>query len=82
MNSIAQLLRVARAYGKWHNIELSTVSYRCMMDTKKLPALVDGADIQVKRFEAAMQWFSDNWPDGCGWPQGIARPEKTAKQPA
>jgi hypothetical protein len=74
MSGIDQLLAVARAYGVAEKIELSTVSWRALGDTKKLPALEAGSDIQVKRLEATMQWFSSNWPESAAWPTGVARP--------
>ena len=76
MSSIDDLLTVARAYGAFQQIDLSTVSWRAMGDTKKLAAMENGRDIQVRRFEKTMQWFSDNWPASAEWPQGIERPEK------
>lgn len=45
-----------------------------MGDTKKLSALGMGKDIQVKRLEKTLRWFSANWPDAVEWPEGIARP--------
>ncbi|MFA7308338.1 MAG: hypothetical protein WC026_16895 [Hyphomicrobium sp.] len=77
MSSIDSLLSVARAYGAAERIDLSTVSWRALGDTKKLPAIVAGKDIQVRRFERAMQWFSDHWPDGADWPETVARPERS-----
>ncbi len=69
-----QLLEVARAYGAAENKDLSTVSWRALGDTKKLAAIIDGADIQSRRFLKTMQWFSDHWPDNAIWPEDIARP--------
>jgi len=40
----------------------TTVSYRVFGDTKKLSAMRAGADITVRRFNAAMAWFDANWP--------------------
>lgn len=79
MNGIDQLLTVARAYGAATGLELSQVSWRVLGDTKKLGALEQGADIQVGRFERAMQWFSDNWPSQVEWPDGITRRPLTAE---
>lgn len=74
MGSIDSLLTVAKAYAAAEGIDLSTVSSRAMGDTKKLPAMEQGADIQVRRFERTMAWFSDNWPSNAEWPEGIQRP--------
>ena len=73
MSSIEHLLTVAHSYADLEGIELSTVSSRAFNDGKKLDAIEAGADIQVRRLERAMQWFSDNWPDA-SWPADIPRP--------
>jgi hypothetical protein len=73
MSGIEHLLTVARAYAGATRLDLSTVSWRSTGDTKKLPAIERGADIQVKRLERTLQWFSDNWPD-VPWPDGVPRP--------
>lgn len=75
MSSIDSLLTVAQAYAEAENIDLSTVSGRALGDSKKLPMIKeDGRDIQVRRLEKTMQWFSDHWPANTKWPKGIARP--------
>ena len=73
MEGIDSLLTVARAYAALADVSLSTVSSRAFDDGKKLAAIEAGADIQVRRLAKAMQWFSDNWPDG-PWPSGVSRP--------
>lgn len=76
MSAIDQLIRVAREYARATDLELKTVSWRLFEDTKKLEAMIEGgADIQVRRLEKAMQWFSANWPSGAVWPDDIRRPE-------
>jgi hypothetical protein len=80
MDSIDSLLIVARAYAAAEGIDLSTVSWRAMGDNKKLPAIVDGADIQVRRLDKTMRWFAENWPEGTAWPDGVERP--AALQPS
>lgn len=77
MSSIDQLLTVAKAYGAAHGIDLSTVSWRALGDTKKLRALEEGRDIQVRRYEQTMAWFSENWPSGAEWPADVERPLPT-----
>ncbi len=74
MSSIDSLLAVANAYALAEGIDLSTVSWRALGDTKKLTAMQTGADIQVRRFEKTMIWFSKNWPVSAVWPDGVARP--------
>ena len=74
MSSLDDLIAVARAYGEAEDIDLSTVSWRALGDTKKLPAIVAGKDIQVRRFEKTMHWFADHWPENAAWPADVARP--------
>jgi hypothetical protein len=75
MNDIKHLLAVADAYKAALQIdEDKTVSSRVFEDSKKLSAMRGGADITVGRYNAAMVWFSEHWPEGAEWPGGIARP--------
>lgn len=76
MSGIEQLLTVARTYAEIEGVPLSTVSSRVLDDGKKLGLIAAGADIQVRRLERAMQWFSDNWP-ATDWPADVPRPDPT-----
>ena len=70
-----QLLVVARAYCAARNLSSARVSTLVFNDGKKLDAIASkGADLQTGKFEAAMQWFSDNAPEGFEWPEAIDRP--------
>lgn len=72
---LKQLLEVARAYEAAENIDLSTVSWRALGDTKKLTAIVEGnSDIQTRRLLKTLQWFSDHWPENAIWPDSVVRP--------
>lgn len=75
MDSITCLISIAETYAVATGVERTTVSWRLFGDSKKLDALVSGSDIQVRRFEAALQWLSDNWPVGAIWPDQVARPQ-------
>lgn len=74
MSGIDSLLNVARRYAEAEGVPLSTVSSRALNDGKKLSALETGADINVKRMERALVWFSTNWPAEAVWPEDVARP--------
>ena len=71
---IQQLLTVAQAFAGARGISLSRVSTLAFNDGGKFKALQNGADIGARRLTVALQWFSDNWPDGAGWPDGVDRP--------
>jgi hypothetical protein len=75
MSGIDQLLELARAYAEAEGLELSTVSWRVFGDTKKFGAIETGSDIQVRRYEKAVRWFSAHWPDRATWPSNIERPQ-------
>lgn len=70
-----QILTVARAYCAARGMSLSRLSTIIFDDGKKLDRIASGRDLHTARYEAAMGWLSDNWPDGVNWPKGIARPE-------
>jgi hypothetical protein len=72
MANIQHLIEIADAYKVAAEVERDqTVSYRVFGDSAKLTALRAGADITVKRFNAAMEWFGQNWPDGKALPKGL-----------
>lgn len=75
MGSIDMLLRLARLYAEAEGVELTTVSSRVFDDGKKLSAIEQGADLQTRRLERAIQWLSDNWPSQAKWPVDISRPQ-------
>lgn len=78
MTLIAQLLSLANTYEAATGIGRTTLSWRVFSDTKKLQSLHDGKDIQTKRLESAIAWFSANWPEGADWPESISRPKEAA----
>lgn len=75
MSAIDHLVQVAAEYGRAAQLDDTTVSWRLFGDSKKLKAIKgEGADIQVRRLEKAMQYLSSNWPEGATWPAEIQRP--------
>jgi len=78
MSAIAQFLLVARTYRQLSGLKTTALSWRLFGDSKKLGALENGADIQVTRYEKALHWLSNHWPEGAEWPDGVSRPAKTA----
>jgi len=70
-----QLVTVARAYAEGSGVSLSVVSHRVFDDSKRLPLVEEGgASVTLRRAEQALEWFSDNWPDGVSWPPDVVRP--------
>lgn len=50
----------------------TTLSHRIFGDSKKLTALRGSADITVGRFNAAMCWMAENWPEGHEVPASLS----------
>lgn len=74
MIDLGTILKLADAYAAATDVREVTLSHRLFGDSKKLGALRNGADITVGRFNAALLWFSANWPDNVAWPAAIDRP--------
>mgnify|MGYP003404905483 CR=1 FL=1 len=73
-----QLTAVARAFCAARGLSTARVSTLVFNDGKKLEAIASkGVDLSTGKFEAGMQWFSDRWPEGLEWPEGVLRPEPT-----
>lgn len=77
MRLTKQLLTVAQAYCDASEVSLARVSTIIFRDGKKFRLMEAGADLTTGNFEAAMAWFSANWPADAEWPAGIARPAVT-----
>ena len=79
MDDLAALLLLADAYQAFDpKIAETTVSWRVFSDSKKLKALRSGKSIQHHRLQASLQWFSDHWPIGLAWPDGVQRKARLA----
>lgn len=74
MLNIEHLLEVADEYGRAAKVEEKTISSRVFNDGKKLAAIRGGSDITVGRYNAALEWFSANWPVDAAWPHDVPRP--------
>ena len=80
MKAIDQIKLAAAEYCRATGLATVTLSWRLFKDSKRLRSILDkDGDLQTRRFETAMQWFSDNWPEGAAWPAGVARPAAAAK---
>lgn len=80
MLEIEHLLILIDGYKSSTGLQDKTVSSRVFGDSKKISSLRSGGDLTVSRLNAALRWFSSNWPDGLNWPNGIFRP--TSVSPA
>lgn len=76
MDLRTQLITVADTYGHLTGRGRKRVSTLALKQGNRLDAYAEGTlSPTVTVLERAMQWFSDNWPEGHPWPDGISRPE-------
>lgn len=78
ISPIRHLIDLANRYCAATGKTRIALSKRVFNDGKVLDNLVDGKDITIGRFERAMRWFSENWPEGAEWPKHINRPKAEA----
>ncbi|BAP94516.1 hypothetical protein [Aurantimonas phage AmM-1] len=70
-----QLVVTSEAYCQGRGIALGTLSARLLNRGSRLATIRDErADLTTGSFEAAMAWFSANWPEDVAWPSGVIRP--------
>lgn len=76
-----KLMLLARAYadavgtkGRTGGQALSGISTKIFNDGKALDRIAAGGDLVTGNYERALQWFSDNWPEGTEWPEHVSRP--------
>jgi len=74
MMNTEHILTLADAYKAALGLEDKTVSSRVFDDSKKLTAIRTGSDLTVSRFNSAIRWFSENWPEDAAWPVNVLRP--------
>jgi len=71
---IQQILTLAEAYAAHRALSDSRVSTLAFGDGNMIRRLRGGSDITTGRAERTMRWFSENWPEGAAWPEGVPRP--------
>jgi hypothetical protein len=81
MTPIDQILAIADAFASAKGLSESRISTLVFNDGKRLKDLRENdRDLGTKVFARAMQWFSDHWPEGAEWPEGVARPDQSHAQ--
>lgn len=73
----ANLVTLATAYGVAMKMEMATVAQRALGDWRFFQRLEDKdtASFTIRKYDAAVAWFSARWPADTAWPDGVARPD-------
>lgn len=69
-----QLLDVSAAYCVATGLSEARVSTRVFRHGGRLKGLRNGRGMLSDNVEDALQWFSDQWPEGAQWPCDVPRP--------
>ena len=74
MNYRAHILTLARLYCEATGRSLSRVSTVVRNDGKFFRRLDEGAGCTMDTYGKCLRWFSEHWPEGTSWPDGVPRP--------
>lgn len=75
------LLGLVDAYAVVRGLSRARVSTLVFGDGTKVGKLLAGADITTSRYESAVRWFHENWPDDLPWPSDVPRPSVPPGRP-
>ena len=73
------LMRLGGIFAEARGIALASLGTYMVRDACFFDRVRNGR-VTVRRVERALQWLSDNWPDGCEWPADIPRPEPSGER--
>jgi hypothetical protein len=73
----SHLIRCAHAYAALRRLELVTVGRLAAGDWRFFERIEGGAGFTARKYDETIQWFSENWPEGEGWPSDVPRPNET-----
>ena len=81
IHQICDILTLAECYMRARRIAPSTLAHRAIRSSTWLDRCATG-NVTMRSAIAFVQWLSNHWPFGLGWPAGIERPEPQPGSPA
>lgn len=75
---ITRLLSLIDAFCAARGVSEARASTLIFNGGARVAQIRGGADIGVRRTQAAMLWISENWPEGAAWPSDLPRPQREA----
>ncbi|AXI50384.1 hypothetical protein C1J04_05440 [Sulfitobacter sp. SK025] len=70
------LIKLAESFTAHAGGSEATISNKVTTNARLFKRLRDGKGCAVSTFNAALVWFSENWPADLEWPADIPRPRK------
>jgi hypothetical protein len=74
MTSIESLIAVFDAYAASSRQAEATVATKFLGRGNRMSELRAGGDMGARTIARALQAFSNHWPEGAVWPEGVERP--------
>ncbi len=78
MFAISHFLSLVDEYRRVREVSDSRVSTLVFNDGSRIALIRGGGDLGTRRMQRAIEWFSENWPEGAIWPDGVTRPSEAA----
>lgn len=69
-----RLVTLMGRFAKHTGLSISTVSRHATGSGDTVARLQRGGTMTIKRFDRAVRFLSDNWPDSIAWPADVPRP--------
>lgn len=73
---LAHLLTLGERFSAVRGLKESTIGRMCAADGSFFARLREGNTITVRKYDAVVDWFETNWPEGEPMPRRIITPEK------
>lgn len=77
---LENMLTVTGAYEAATDRSRSYVARAALGNSKFFDQIESGIGWTARTYDRLMQWLSDNWPEGFGWPPGVERPQPQPQQ--
>lgn len=68
------LLQCAAAFEATTGDSLPAIGKRMLNDNTFFARIARGGGFTVRTYDRALRWFSENWPVGLEWPEGVPDP--------
>lgn len=68
------LVDLAASYSSATGASYASIGQLCMKDNTFFSRIMAGSGFNIGTFDRVVEWFSDNWPVDCAWPDGVERP--------